>query len=87
MSWYAVGVDYSLMPAPSTVTLTDAIRSVCTNLFIAEDELVEGQETFEVYFEVDSFVGSYAVSGSNSTVITILDSNGQIFILTIYNMH
>ena len=74
------------MPAPSTVTLTDATRSACTNVFIAEDMLVEGQETFEVYFEVDSFVGSYAVSGSNSTVITILDSNGQMCTMIIYNI-
>ena len=43
---------------------------------VQSDMFVEGQETFELYFETDDSLGSYVVNGSNKTTITILDSNG-----------
>ena len=58
------------------ITLNNETRTNCTGLRITEDVLVEGRESFEVYFEVDDYFGSYAVNGSNTTTITILDSNG-----------
>ena len=78
---HTAGVDYTLVPTPSLITLTNGTRTVCANVSITEDMLVEGQETFEVYFEVDDYVGSYAVNGSNSTMITILDSNGEKWLI------
>lgn len=60
------------------VTLSNNTRLVCTNVFITEDELVEGQEMFNVYFDISALKGSYSVNGSNTTLINILDSNGNI---------
>ena len=65
------------MPSQSMITLDINSTTACTSLRITEDVLVEGQELFEVYFEVDDYFGSYAVNGSNTTTITILDSNGR----------
>jgi hypothetical protein len=69
------GVDYTIVTSPSMLNLNNETRISCTGLQITEDKLVEGQEAFEVYFEVVNFFGSYAVNGSDTTMITILDSN------------
>ena len=73
---YTAGVDYTVVPSPLMVNLNNETRTACTDMNITEDKLVEGQEAFEVYFEVVNFFGSYAVNGSDTTMITILDSNG-----------
>ena len=65
-----------MIPSPFAITLHNESTVECTDLDITEDVLVEGQESFEVIFEVYEFFGSYAVNGSNTTTITILDSNG-----------
>ena len=62
---------------PGMVTLTDQDRMACTNVSVLQDDLVEGRELFELKFETFNEIGSYSVNGSSSTVITIVDSNGQ----------
>ena len=50
---------------------------------ITQDELVEGMEAFDVYYEVDKFMGSYIPDGSDLAMIIIRDSNGiQIIIIS-----
>ena len=61
---------------PVMITLNVTTRESCTSVDIMPDELVEGREYFELYFETFSELGSYSVNGSNSTEITINDTNG-----------
>lgn len=76
-TYSAAGIDYSLTIIPSNITLSAAARHECAELSINKDKLVEGQESFNVYFDVDSYSGSYTLNGSNVTKVTILDSNGK----------
>ena len=68
--------DYDEMAEPMVVTLTDMIRELCVNVSVVADDLVEGRESFLLFFETIGKLGSYSVNGSNSTVVTITDSNG-----------
>ena len=74
---YTADVDYNSLISPSELTLSDNVRLTCTRVLISEDLLVEGQESLTVHSVVDSYKGSYIISGSSTTHITILDSNGK----------
>ena len=48
----------------------------CVNITIFADELVEGMESFQLYFKTVDQLGSYSVIDNSSREITILDTNG-----------
>ena len=73
----AAGADYNEMVSPKMVTLSNDNKGGCTNVFIIEDVLIEGQEYFFVFFQVYDYFGSYTLEGNNLTMITIVDSNGK----------
>ena len=58
------------------ITLDDTIRSSCINVSVLDDDLVEGREFFQLYFETFAELGSYSVNGSNSREVTIIDTDG-----------
>ena len=68
--------DYERYDVPS-ITLSDDNRTECTRVTITPDLLVEGRETFQVIAEADEFNGSYAVNGSDTVTVTILDNNSK----------
>ena len=69
-------VDYNDTTDPMMITLTDNLRMDCVNITIFADELVEGMEYFQLYFETVHQLGSYSVIDNSSREITILDTNG-----------
>lgn len=46
------------------------------------DELVEGEESFQVSFDAVDFKGSYDFIGDDTITVTILDNNGKKNLLT-----
>jgi hypothetical protein len=69
--------DYVQTVDPMMLTLTETEIVSCTSVTALTDQLVEGMEYFELFFEPIDLIGSFVVDGSNTTLITILDANSK----------
>ena len=63
----------------------DETRNICFDVFIIDDLLYEGVESFSISLELDTFVQqSRIIVDPSLTEIFILDNDGKIIIDVIY---